>query len=76
MQKLALKLDDLSVQSFETTSALPSHGGTVRGHLDDDDGGGGGGGYTDACSDIYSCATCETCDDVCDVEQQRRIILY
>lgn len=77
MQKLSLKFDGLSVQSFETTSA--AHGllrGTVRGHMDDDDGGDGGAGYSDVCSNVYSCATCETCDDACDVDPQRRIILY
>ncbi len=76
MQKLSLELDDLSVQSFETTPALQDLRATVRGHMDDDNGGDGGDGYSDACSDIYSCATCETCDGVCNVEQQRRIILY
>lgn len=75
MKKLALKLDDLSVQSFATTAALRDLRCTVRGHLDDDNGGDGGGDYTDLCTAVYSCATCDTCDDACK-EQQRRIILY
>lgn len=75
MKKLSLKLDNLSVQSFRTTSALANLRCTVRAHIDDDNGGDGGGDYTDLCSAVYSCATCETCDG-CDVEQQRRIILY
>jgi hypothetical protein len=76
MQKLALNLDDLDVQSFATTSALRGLRSTVRGHLDDDNGGDGGGDYSDLCSAVYSCASWETCDAACDAEQQRRIILY
>lgn len=75
MQKLALNLDDLDVQSFETTSALRELRCTVRGYMDDDNGGDGGGDYSDVCSAVYSCAGA-TCDAACDVEQQRRIILY
>lgn len=76
MKKLSLKLDDLSVQSFQTTSALANLRCTVRAHMDDDDGGDGGGDYTELCSAVYSCANWETCGDQCNVEQQRRIILY
>ncbi|HEY0020629.1 MAG TPA: hypothetical protein VGC13_30300 [Longimicrobium sp.] len=73
MKKLALNVDDLDVQSFDTTSAIYHLRCTVRGYRDDDNGGDGGGDYTDVCSAIYSCATC---DAACDVEEQRRIILY
>jgi hypothetical protein len=76
MQKLALNLDDLDVQSFETTSALSGLRSTVRGHLDDDNGGDGGGDYSDVCSAVYSCADWETCNAACTVDPQRRIILY
>jgi hypothetical protein len=78
MKKLSLKLDDLGVQSFATTSPIRDLRCTVRGHMDDDNGGDGGGDYTELCSAIYSCDscdTCDTCDDLCK-EQQRRIILY
>ena len=76
MQKLSLKLDDLSVQSFETTPALDEIRCTVRGHMDD--------ASHDECSDacgsqIYTCLTCDTCDDACNDDgpvEQRRIILY
>ncbi len=35
MKKLALKLDDLQVKSFDTTSAGPADRGTVRGNTGD-----------------------------------------
>ena len=76
MKKLSLKLDDLSVHSFETTRTLAGLRCTVRAHMDDDNGGDGGEGYTDVCSAVYSCADWETCNAACQVEQQRRIILY
>ncbi|HEX6909896.1 MAG TPA: pinensin family lanthipeptide [Longimicrobium sp.] len=74
MKKLALKLDDLNVQSFATTDGAQHMRGTVRGHLDDDS-------YDDFCSEaetqIY---TCDSCDPACEPpegpEQQRRVILY
>jgi hypothetical protein len=79
MQKLALKLDDLSVQSFQTTPALRDLRCTVRGHLME-------ASYDElACSgacgsQIYTCATCDTCDEACDAgggpDAQRRIIVY
>lgn len=81
MKKLALNLDDLAVQSFSTTAAASAPRGTVRGHLDDashDEL-----ACSDACgSQVYSCATCDTCDEGCnddggdDVVLNRRIILY
>ena len=76
MKKLALNIDDLDVQSFETSSTPGAQRCTVRGHMDDDNGGDGGGDYTDVCSAVYSCADWETCNAACSVEQQRRIILY
>jgi hypothetical protein len=76
MKKLALNVDELNVQSFETTRTPPEPRCTVRGYMDDDNGGDGGGNYSDLCSAVYSCATCDTCDAACQVEQQRRIILY
>ena len=76
MKKLALKLDDLNVQSFATTSAMQELRCTVRGYLDD--------ASHDECSDacgsyIYTCDACEETGDGGtggDHEQQRRIILY
>ena len=76
MKKLALNLDDLDVQSFDTTCDSRELRCTVRGYMDDDNGGDGGGDYSDVCSAAYSCADWETCNAVCGVEQQRRIILY
>ncbi len=35
MKKLALNIDDLDVQSFETSSTLRDVRCTVRGHMDD-----------------------------------------
>ena len=75
MKKLSLNVDELSVQSFETSPALLEPRGTVRGCMDDDNGGDGGGEYSDVCSGVYSCADWQTCNAGC-VEQQRRIILY
>jgi hypothetical protein len=75
MKKLALNIDELSVQSFETTANAEEQRCTVRGYMDDDNGGDGGGDYSDVCSGVYSCADWATCNAGC-VEQQRRIILY
>jgi hypothetical protein len=79
MKKLTLQLDDLDVQSFDTTSAAHALRGTVPAHL-------GAASNDDFCSDacgsqIYSCYTCDTCDEACEPDddgpdQQRRIILY
>jgi hypothetical protein len=77
MKKLALKLDDLDVQSFATTRTLRELRCTVRGHLMEatyDEAACSG-----ACSPVYSCATCETGDDACDpggADAGRRIIVY
>jgi hypothetical protein len=76
MKKLALNLDDLDVQSFDTTCDARELRCTVRGYMDDDNGGDGGGDYSDVCSAVYSCVDWETCNAACSVEQQRRIILY
>lgn len=75
MKKLALNIDELSVQSFPTTRTPREPRCTVRGYMDDDNGGTGGGDYSDVCSGVYSCADWATCNAGC-VEQQRRIILY
>ena len=74
MKKLALKLDDLNVQSFATTDDDRDVRGTVRGHLDD-------ASRDDFCSEaetqIYSCYSCDpACEPDEGPEQQRRIILY
>lgn len=76
MQKLALTLDDLNLQSFETTLADAAGTGTVLGHLDD----ASYDGCSDACAtQIYTCAGCETYDEPCNddgPDEQRRIIVY
>jgi hypothetical protein len=77
MKKLALKIDDLNVQSFATTSAARDERGTVHGHetetYDEQ-------GCTDACSLVLTCYSCETCEEACDpanmVDPNRRIIVY
>jgi hypothetical protein len=78
MHKLALKLDDLILQSFDTTVATHAGGGTVVGHLDDtcDEP-----GCSEGCaSQIYTCAGCETyaepCYDDGGPDAGRRIIVY
>jgi hypothetical protein len=76
MKKLVLNLEDLDVESFDLSPALRDQRCTVLGHMDDDNGGDGGGDYSDVCSAAYSCADWETCNAGCNVEQQRRIILY
>ena len=77
MNKLALKPDDLEVQSFATTGAASSARGTVRGHETETE------EYacTDACSAAATCYSCEeTCGAECDPTDgevtPRRIILY
>lgn len=78
MRKLALKLDDLRLQSFEPVSFTATGPGTVAGHLDD-------ASYDElACSSacatqVYTCAGCETyepCDGDGGPDGQRRIIVY
>lgn len=76
MKKLALNIDELNVQSFEITRVPREPRCTVRGYMDDDNGGDGGGDYGDVCSAVHGCADRETCNAGCNVEQQRRIILY
>lgn len=76
MKKLALNVDDLDVQSFDTTPALQERC-TVLAHQEN---GTYEWGCTDACS-LYTCASCEPCDqtlgDPADtVDEGRRIILY
>ena len=53
-RKIALSLDALQVESFETATDRPARG-TVRGHDGVD-------ALGDASNDI-SCDTCQTCDD-------------
>lgn len=86
MQKLALKLDDLQVQSFETLPTARGGRGTVHGRESGE-----------TCDEIacpgatqascVSCDTCESCDTcyactqtICDpddtADTPRRIILY
>lgn len=78
MRKLALKIDHLTLQSFETTLQARAGGGTVAGHLDDtcDEP-----GCSAACpTQIYTCAGCETyaepCYDDGGPDAGRRIIVY
>jgi hypothetical protein len=80
MQKLALNLDDLRVQSFDTMPAARGGRGTVRAHESET--------YdelacSDACSLVATCYTCDTCDQACapvytddTADPGRRIILY
>jgi ferredoxin len=78
MQKLALKVEHLRVQSFDTMPAVHARRGTVRGHQD--------ASYdelacTDVCSLVNTCASCDTCEPACPppadtVDPGRRIILY
>jgi hypothetical protein len=77
MKKLALKLDDLNVQSFHPTPPARDGRGTVQAHesgtYDEQ-------GCTDACSLVLTCYSCETCEDACapadTVDPNRRIIVY
>jgi hypothetical protein len=48
MKKLSLKLDDLKIDSFETTEGAETVAGTVRGHLD----------VSMRCFSIASCYAC------------------
>jgi hypothetical protein len=54
MKKIALSLDALQVESFETAAGHPARG-TVRGN--------GGVDEVGAASNDISCETCQTCDD-------------
>lgn len=72
MRKLALKLHDLALQTFETTLAGTGGCGTVAAHQED---------TGDTCAtQIYTCAGYETCVEPCGGEEGpdggRRIIVY
>ncbi len=73
MKKLALELDALVLQTFETTLAPTAHGGTVIGHQEDTGA---------ACvTQVYTCAGGETYADPCNDDGSgpdggRRIIVY
>jgi hypothetical protein len=83
MQKLALNLEDLDVQSFDTTPALRDLRCTVQAHQDvshDEL------ACSDACTLVLTCYSCETCLDPCappptqtcddSADLGRRIIVY
>jgi hypothetical protein len=82
MQKLTLELDELSVQSFETTSAARDVRGTVLANQESDD----QAACTDACTLYLSCVSCAESCDTCDswqgcwpddtADPGRRVILY
>lgn len=82
MHKLALKLDDLRVQSFDTTPATRAGRGTVLGRESDTHDEVACGGATNAsCDTCESCDTCDPCTQTfCDptdtADPGRRIILY
>jgi len=73
MQKLALELDDLVLQTFETTFHATRDAGTVAGYQED---------TGDTCvTQIYTCAACETYVAPCNEDGSgpdggRRIIVY
>lgn len=83
MQKLALNVADLDVQSFDTTPALRDLRCTVRAHQENDT---YEAGCTDACTLAATCYSCDTCEDACSpgetidpgdtADPGRRIILY
>lgn len=82
MQKLALKLHALRVESFETTPAGRDVRGTVLANQESGD----PAACTDACTLHLSCGSCEGSCDTCDAWQGcwpddtadpgRRVILY
>jgi hypothetical protein len=71
MRKLALRLDELTLQTFETTLSGTRGGGTVAGHQED---------TAEPCAtQIYTCAACETYVEPCSDDGPdggRRIIVY
>jgi hypothetical protein len=82
MQKLALNLEDLDVQSFDTTSALHDQRRTVHAHQESYD----ELACSDGCTLVLTCYSCETCADPCvppptqtcddTADPGRRVILY
>ena len=82
MQKLALNLDDLAVQSFETVPVARDARGTVLANQESYD----EAACTDACTLYLSCVSCAESCDGCDSSQGcwpddtadpgRRVILY
>lgn len=85
MKKLALKLDHLQVQSFDTTPDLRGDRGTIVGRESDtyDEATCAEGTYA-SCVTCQCCESCETCiactQTICDptdtADPNRRIILY
>lgn len=81
MRKLALKLDDLQVQSFETLSARAGRGTVLARESETYDEVACGGATNASCDTCESCDTCDPCTQTfCDptdtADPGRRIILY
>jgi hypothetical protein len=81
MRKLALKLDDLMVQSFETLSARTGRGTVLARESETHDEAACAGATYASCETCESCDTCNACTQtVCDptdtADPGRRIILY
>jgi hypothetical protein len=82
MQKLSLNLEDLDVQSFDTTPAPRDLRCTVRAHQESYD----ELACSDGCTLYFTCYSCETCEDPCappptqttddTADPGRRVILY
>jgi hypothetical protein len=81
MKKLALRPDDLSVQSFPTTPSLRDLRCTVRAHQESWD----EHACSDGCTLAFTCYSCESCADPCvppptettdTADPNRRVILY
>lgn len=72
MRKLALKLHELALQTFETTLGGTGGCGTVAGHQEDTGG--------PCATQVYTCAACETYVEPCGggdgPDGGRRIIVY
>lgn len=73
MHKLALNIDDLALQSFQTASAADATPGTVEAYLDDT-------AYEACATQVYTCAGCAPDDEPPagdgDPDAGRRIIVY
>lgn len=73
MKKLALNIDDLAPQSFQTTPVANATPGTVDAYLDDT-------AYEACATQVYTCAGCAPDDDPPaddgDPDAGRRIIVY